>query len=114
MAQQVKDQALSLWPSLLWLGFDPWPGNFHMLQAWLKTNQSKTRQSKTNKKPDENKQPPSSKPEPTLHLLFLLLWLYLLFLKPHVGLEVVHFSVTEGQHVRVSFQNLLQALMIRT
>ena len=35
MAQQVKDSVLSLlWPgSLLWQGFDPWPGNFFMLQA---------------------------------------------------------------------------------
>ena len=28
MAQWVKDLVLSL----LWLGFDPWPGNFHMPQ----------------------------------------------------------------------------------
>ena len=28
MAQQVKDPVLSL----LWLGFDPWPWNFHMSQ----------------------------------------------------------------------------------
>ena len=27
VAHQVKDPALSL----LWCGFDPWPGNFHML-----------------------------------------------------------------------------------
>ena len=33
MAQQVKDLALSL----LGYGFNPWPGNFHMLQAWPKT-----------------------------------------------------------------------------
>ena len=33
MVQQVKDPALSLlWlASLLWRGFSPWPGNFHML-----------------------------------------------------------------------------------
>ena len=30
----VKDSALSL----LWLGFDPWPGNFCMPQVWAKTN----------------------------------------------------------------------------
>ena len=38
MAQQVKDPALSLrWPkSLLWCGFDPWPRNSCMLQAWPK------------------------------------------------------------------------------
>ena len=35
MAQRVKDLALpQLWGrSLLWFGFDPWPGNFHMLQV---------------------------------------------------------------------------------
>ena len=35
-AQQVKDPAFSLqWlRSLLWLGFDPQPGNFHMPQMW--------------------------------------------------------------------------------
>ena len=35
MAQQVKGPALSLQQlrSLLWLRFDPWPGNFHMPQA---------------------------------------------------------------------------------
>ena len=45
MAQWVKDPALSL----LWLGsplrcgFDPWPGNFHMLWAQPKTKQNKTK-----------------------------------------------------------------------
>ena len=29
MAQWVKDQLLSL-GSMLWHGFNPWPGNFHM------------------------------------------------------------------------------------
>ena len=35
MAQQVKDPVLSLlWFWLQpWLGFDPWPGNFHMLRV---------------------------------------------------------------------------------
>ena len=35
MAQQVKDLVLSLqWlRSLLWHGFSPWPGNFHMLRV---------------------------------------------------------------------------------
>ena len=32
MAQWVRDLALSL----LWLRFDPWPRNFHMLQARTK------------------------------------------------------------------------------
>ena len=34
MAQWVKDPVLpQLWHRLqLWLEFDPWPGNFHMLQ----------------------------------------------------------------------------------
>ena len=38
MVQQVKDLALSLqWlRSLLCCGFDPWPGNFCMLQMWSK------------------------------------------------------------------------------
>ena len=35
----VKDPALSL----LWLGFDPWQGNFHMPWVWLKTKQNKPR-----------------------------------------------------------------------
>lgn len=30
VAQWVKD----LWLSLLWVGFNPWPGNFPMLQTW--------------------------------------------------------------------------------
>ena len=35
VAQQIKDLVLSLqWLRLLlWRGFDPWPGKFHMLQA---------------------------------------------------------------------------------
>jgi len=38
VVQQVKDPALpQLWSRLqLRLGFDPWPGNFHMLWAWPK------------------------------------------------------------------------------
>ena len=38
MTYWVKDLALSLqWLILLmWRGFDPWPRNFHMLQAWPK------------------------------------------------------------------------------
>ena len=38
MEQQVKDLVLSLQQlrSLLWHGFNPWPGNFHMPQAWPK------------------------------------------------------------------------------
>ena len=33
--QRIKDLVLSLqWPGLLlWYGFDPWPGNFHMLHG---------------------------------------------------------------------------------
>lgn len=34
VAQQVKDQALSL----LWLGFGPWAQNCHMLLVWPKNN----------------------------------------------------------------------------
>ena len=37
MAHQVKDLALSL----LWLRFDPWPGNFYMSQGWPKNNKIK-------------------------------------------------------------------------
>ena len=38
MAQQVKDLAWSLRRprSLLWFGFDPWPGNFHVPWLWTK------------------------------------------------------------------------------
>ena len=38
VAQQVKEPALSLQQlgSLLWHGFDPWPGNFCMLQLQSK------------------------------------------------------------------------------
>ena len=38
--QQVKNLALSLQQlgSLLWHGFDPWPGKFFMLQAQPKKN----------------------------------------------------------------------------
>ena len=38
VVQQIKDLALSLQQLrlLLWCGFDPWPGNFYMLQAWPK------------------------------------------------------------------------------
>ena len=46
-----KDPALSVqhfW-SLLWRGFDPWPGNFHMLQAWPKQNVNDMSLRRTNK-----------------------------------------------------------------
>ena len=45
MAQLVKDQALSLlWSGLLlWLGFDPSAGNFHMLWAWPKKEKKRQR-----------------------------------------------------------------------
>ena len=43
VAQQVKDLALSLQQprSLLWHGFDPWPGNFHTPQARTKKKKKK-------------------------------------------------------------------------
>ena len=43
MAQQVKDPAMSLQQLrlLLWFGFDPWPGNFHMPWVQPKTNKQK-------------------------------------------------------------------------
>ena len=38
VAQQVKDLSLSLlWLRSLLRGFDPWPGNLDMAQAWPKT-----------------------------------------------------------------------------
>ena len=38
MAQWIKDLVLSLQQLglLLWCGFDPWPGYFHVLKAWPK------------------------------------------------------------------------------
>ena len=40
MLQWVRDPALSLQclGLLLWCGFDPWPGNFHMPQEWPNTH----------------------------------------------------------------------------
>ena len=45
VVQCVKDPALSLlWlRSLLWREFDPWPGNFHMLQIWPKKKKGETK-----------------------------------------------------------------------
>ena len=40
VAQQLKDMALSL----LWLGFDPCSGEFHMLQAWPKKKKKKKKE----------------------------------------------------------------------
>ena len=37
VVQWVKDPALSL----LWCGFDPWPGKFHMLWVWQKKKKKK-------------------------------------------------------------------------
>ena len=37
VAQWVKDQVLSL----LWHGFDHWPGNFHVWQVWPKKKKKK-------------------------------------------------------------------------
>ena len=44
VAQQVKDLALSVQHlgSLLWNGFDPWPGNFHMSWMWPPPKKKKT------------------------------------------------------------------------
>ena len=39
VVQWVKDPALSL----LWCGFDPWPGKFHMLWVWQKKKKKKGR-----------------------------------------------------------------------
>ena len=43
----VKDSVLSL----LWLGLDPWPGNFCMLQVQLKKKNKKTKKQKNKKTP---------------------------------------------------------------
>ena len=44
VAQWVKDLAWSLlwFESLLWRGFDPWPGNFHMLSVTKNKTKTKT------------------------------------------------------------------------
>ena len=53
VAQWVKGRVLSLQllGSLLWCGFDPWPGNFCIPRAWPKTKQNKQtkKQNKTQK-----------------------------------------------------------------
>ena len=40
MVQQVRD------PALPQLGFDPWPGNFHLLWVWPKKVPPKTKQNR--------------------------------------------------------------------
>jgi len=40
VAQWVKVSLLWL-GSQLWCGFNPWPGNFHMLQVWQKKKKKK-------------------------------------------------------------------------
>ena len=58
VAQHVKDPALSQqWlESLLWCGFDPWPGNVCMLQVQTKPNKQTKKQPKQNKTCKENVQ----------------------------------------------------------
>ena len=48
LAQWVKDPVLlQLWHSFqLWLGFDPWPRYFHMLQVWVKKNKKGEKRAK--------------------------------------------------------------------
>ena len=48
MIQWVKDPELSpMWPKLLlWCGFDPRPGNFHMPQVWLKKEKKRKKKKK--------------------------------------------------------------------
>ena len=50
-AQWVKDTALSLLQlgSLLWHGFSPWPGNFHMPWAWPKKKKRRRRKKEKEK-----------------------------------------------------------------
>ena len=52
MAQQVKDLVLSLQQlgSLLWHGFDPWLGNFHILWEWQKKKKKKKKKEKEKKR----------------------------------------------------------------
>ena len=49
MIQWVKDPELSpMWPKLLlWCGFDPRPGNFHMPQVWLKKEKKERKKRKS-------------------------------------------------------------------
>ena len=51
-AQWVKDTALSLLQlgSLLWHGFSPWPGNFHMPWAWPKKKKKKKKKKERKRK----------------------------------------------------------------
>ena len=53
VAQQVKDSVLSLqWLRLLlWHGFDPWPGNFHVPWVWPKKKKIKIFYSEKENKP---------------------------------------------------------------
>ena len=48
----VKDSALSL----LWLGFDPWPGNFCMSRAWPKKKKKKKKKEKEKREKKGNMQ----------------------------------------------------------
>ena len=54
MVQWVKDQALSLQGlgSLLWQGFDPWLGNFHLPWAWSKKRKQRRQSGKSDPTPD--------------------------------------------------------------
>ena len=56
VGQQAKDLALSLQQlgSLLWHGFDCWPGSFHKSRVWPKTNKQ-TNKNKQNSKPNQEK-----------------------------------------------------------
>ena len=57
MAQQVKDQALSLqwFRSLLWCRFDPWPRNFCMPRMPPKKKKKKKKKRKREKKKKKKK-----------------------------------------------------------
>ena len=57
MAQKVKDPGLSVqwFKSMLWLGFDPWPRNFH-----LQSKRKEKKEKQTPKSPPKkakNKKP---------------------------------------------------------
>ena len=58
MAQWVRDLALSLlWLGLLlWHGFDPWPGNFHMLCMWQKKKKKKKEEEEEEEEEEKKKE----------------------------------------------------------
>ena len=56
MAQWVKDPMLSLQPlrSLLWHGFNPWSGNFHL--AWAQSKKQKMKKEKRQEEEEDEEE----------------------------------------------------------